>query len=161
VNIDIRYTYVTDLGYLRQWMQSPGMLHWFPMKTEKEVEDSLQCWIGFCRWSCSLTATINHTPCGIGTLFLMPYKKVAHHCLFKVIVDPHWQKKGVGETLIKNLKHLAKNYFKLEMIATEVFDDNPIIRLLEKNGFKEVFRQEKYIKENGKYRARVFMEAKL
>jgi RimJ/RimL family protein N-acetyltransferase len=161
VNIDIRYTYVTDLGYLRQWMQSPGMLKWFPMKTEKEVEDALQCWIGFCRWSCSLTATINHTPCGIGTLFLMPYKKVAHHCLFKLIVDPHWQRKGVGDTLLKNLKHLAKNYFHLEMIATEVFVDNPMIKLAEKHGFSEIYRQEKYVKDEGKYRARVCMEVRL
>ena len=105
---DIRYTYVTDISYLRQWIRSPGMLQWFPMTEEKEVEDALQCWIGFCRWSCSITATVNHIPCGIGTLFLMPYKKVAHHCLFKVIVDPNFQKKGIGNALIRNLKHLAK-----------------------------------------------------
>ena len=48
----------------------------------------------FAAGAASLTATINHVPCGIGTLFLMPYKKVAHHCLFKLIVDPHWQRKG-------------------------------------------------------------------
>jgi putative acetyltransferase len=160
-NFDIRYTYTTDLSYLRQWIQLPGMLKWFPMKTEKEVEDALQCWIGFCRWNSSLTATVNHTPCGMGTLFLMPYKKVAHQCLFKVIVDPIWQKKGVGEALIRNLKHLAKTYFHLEMIATEVFDDNPLIPLLLKNGFAEIFRQEQYLKDEGQYKARVFLEAQV
>lgn len=161
MNIDIRYTYITDLSYLRQWMQTPGMSHWFPMKTEKEIEDALQCWIGFARWSCSLTATVSSKPCGIATLFLMPYKKVAHHCLFKIVVDPKWQRKGVGTELIRNLKHLAKNYFRLEMIETEVFDDNPIIDLLLKHGFTEIFRQEKYVKEDGKYRARVCLEARL
>ena len=160
-NFDIRYTYTTDLSYLRQWMQTPGMLKWFPMKTEKEMEDALQCWIGFCRWNSSLTATVNHMPCGMGTLFLMPYKKVAHQCLFKVIVDPKWQKKGIGEALIRNLKHLAKTYFRLEMIATEVFDDNPLIPLLLKNGFTEIFRQEKYVKDEEQYKARVFLEARL
>ena len=47
--LDIRYTYVTDISYLRQWIKSPGMLKWFPMTEEKEVEDALQCWIGFSR----------------------------------------------------------------------------------------------------------------
>lgn len=159
--LDIRYTYVTDISYLRQWVLFPGMLQWFPMGTEKEIEDALQCWIGFSRWSASLTATINHVPCGIGTLFLMPYKKVAHHCLFKVIVDPHWQKKGVGSSLVKNLKHLARNYFHLEAIASEVFEGNPLIHLLEKSGFHEVFRQERAVKDKEEYKARIFLEAQL
>lgn len=158
---DIRYTYLTDMSYLRQWVMSPGMLKWFPMSTEKEIEDALQCWIGFCRWSSSITATVNHVPCGIGTLFLMPYKKVAHHCLFKLIVDPHWQRKGIGQALVRNLKHLAKTYFHLEIIATEVFEGNPIISLLKKEGFNEVFRQEKFVKDEGGYKARVFLETRL
>lgn len=159
--LDIRYTYVTDISYLRQWIKSPGMLKWFPMTEEKEVEDALQCWIGFSRWSCSITATINHIPCGIGTLFLMPYKKVAHHCLFKVIVDPHHQRKGIGNTLIRNLKHLAKSYFHLEMISTEVFEGNPIISVLEKNNFQEIFRQRNFVKTEDGYKARIFLETKL
>ena len=158
---DIRYTYVTDVLYLKQWLQSPGMLDVFPMTTEKELEDAAQCWIGFCRWSCSLTATVSHVPCAIGTLFLMPYKKVAHHCLCKIIVDPKWQRKGIGSSLVRNLKHLAKNYFHLEMMALEVFEGNPIIELLKKEGFYEVFRQEKFVKAQGVYKARVFMEARL
>ncbi len=158
---DIRYTYVTDITYLRQWIQSPGMLKWFPMSTEKEIEDAIQCWIGFCRWSASITATVNHIPCGIGTLFLMPYKKVAHHCLFKIIVDPNFQKRGIGDSLIRNLKHLAQNYFRLEMLSTEVFEGNPIISLLGKNGFREIFRQEKYVKDEEGYHARVFFEVHL
>ncbi len=158
---DIRYTYVTDLTYLRQWIQSPGVLDWFPMTTEKEIEDALQCWIGFSRWSCSVTATINHVPCAIGTLFLMPYKKVAHHCLFQLIVDPHWQRKGIGHAMVRNLKHLAKNYFHLEMLSIETFEGNSIIPLVKKNGFEEVFRQEKFIKIDGRYKARIFLETKL
>lgn len=161
-NFDIRYTYVTDITYLRQWVWSEGMLQWFPMSTEKEVEDAIQCWIGFSRWSSSLTATINHVPCAIGTLFLMPYKKVAHHCLFKVIVDPKHQKKGIGSSMIKNLKHLAKNYFHLEMMNIEVFEGNPILELLKNLEFYEFARQDKYVKgEDGKYLSRILMETNL
>ena len=161
MNHDIRYTYVTDISYLRQWLKTPGMLHWFPVSAEKELEDAIQCWIGFCRWSSSLTATIDHVPCAIGTLFLMPYKKVAHHCLFKIIVDPKYQRQGIGSSLLKNLKHLAKNYFHLEMMNIEVFEGNPILDLLKKHDFYEVVRQKKFVKEDGKYLERIVMETKL
>lgn len=161
MEIDIRYTYVTDISYLRQWINAPGMLRFFPMLNEKEIEDAIQCWIGFCRWSASLTATINHTPVAIGTLFLMPYKKVAHHCLFKMIVDPQFQKKGIGNDLLRNLKHLARNYFHLEAMNIEMFEGNPIMHLLEKQDFHPIVRQEKYVKEGDEYLARILMEASL
>lgn len=158
---DLRYTHVNDLPYLREWVTNPDILHWFPMSEPKEIEDALQCWIGFSRYNCSLTAVSNGEPCGIGTLFLMPYRKVAHQCLFKIVVDPKFQRKGIGSALVKNLKHLAKNYFHLELIHIEVFEGNPLIALLEKNGFVEFTRQEKFVKENGKYRARILLEANL
>lgn len=159
--LDVRYTYVTDIGKLREWVSNPSALQWFPMKTEKEIEDALQCWIGFCRWSSSLTVTINHVPCAIGTLFLMPYRKVAHQALFKVIVDPKWQRRGIGTTLVRNLKHLAKNYFHLDLLAIEIFEGNPIKALLEKQEFKEIFIQDHFVKEDSLYRARIYMEAEL
>jgi RimJ/RimL family protein N-acetyltransferase len=156
---DIRYTYLTDTPHLREWLLTPGMLHWFPMSEEKEIEDAIQCWMGFSRYSSSLTATINDVPCGIGTLFLMPYRKVAHHCLFKIIVDPKFQRKGIGSALIKNLKHLAKNYFHLELMHIEVFEGNPMLSLLKKFDFHEFGRQEKYVKEGDKYFSRILMES--
>lgn len=159
--LDIRYTYVTDIGYLREWINHPSVMPWFPMSTEKEIEDAIQCWIGFCRWSSSLTVTIHHVPCAIGTLFLMPYRKVAHQALFKVVVDPKWQRRGIGETLIRNLKHLAQNYFRLEMIGIEMFEGNPIESILKKQGFKEIFRQNHFVKDGEGSRARVFMEVQL
>lgn len=157
--LDIRYTYITDISYLRQWVKHPSVLPWFPMSTDKEIEDALQCWIGFCRWSCSLTATISHAPCGIGTLFLMPYQKLSHQALLKIVVDPKWHKQGIGEALIRNLKHLAKNYFHLELIGAEVFSGNPLEHLLKKQGFQEIFRQEHYVKETDQ--ARVYWEVQL
>jgi len=158
---DIRYTFVTDMPFLRDWLATPGMLHWFPMSEGREVEDAIQCWIGFSRFSASLTATLNGTPCGMGTLFLMPYQKVAHHCMFKIIVDPKHQRKGIGGSLLKNLKHLAKNYFHLELMHIEVFEGNPIIHLLKKYDFHEFARQERFIKENDKYFARILFESYL
>jgi RimJ/RimL family protein N-acetyltransferase len=159
--LDIRYTYVTDTPYLREWLQLPDVQRWFPVSTEREIEDAVQCWIGFSRYSSSLTATVNGVPCGIGTLFLMPYRKVAHHCLFKIVVNPKYQKKGIGTSLLKNLKHLAKNYFHLELIHIELFEGNPLIRLLGKFDFQEFARQEKYVKDSRGYHSRILYESYL
>lgn len=156
---DIRYTYVTDITYLRQWVSQPEVLKWFPMESEKEIEDAIQCWIGFSRWSSSLTVTVNHVPCAIGTLFLMPYKKVAHHCISKMIVDPKWQRKGMGRSLLRNMKHLAKNYFHLEMLDMEIFEGNPIESLLLQEGFTKVFSQADFVNGEGGKKGRIMMEA--
>ena len=159
--IDIRYTHMNDLASMKQWVADPEVLHWFPMSEGREVDDALQCWIGFSKYNCSLTAIYKDTPVAVGTLFLMPYRKVAHHCMFKLVVDPKYQRKGIGSSLVRNLKHLAKNYFRLELMHIEVFEGNPLISLLKKEGFTEFVRQEKYVKENGKYLARILLEVNL
>ena len=133
--LDIRYTHITDEIYLRNWLMNPKLQHFLSVSNEQEVHNTVRCWLEFCRYSASLTITFNGTPCGIATLFLMPYQKVSHHCLFKIIVDPVYQQKGVGNSLLKNIIHLAKVYFKLEEIYTEVVEDNPLIHLLHKYDF--------------------------
>jgi putative acetyltransferase len=160
-DLDIRYTYVTDTPYLRDWLQKSEVQTWFPVSEEREIEDAIQCWIGFSRYSSSLTATLKGTPCGIGTLFLMPYRKVAHHCLFKLVVDPKYQHKGIGTSLLKNLKHLAKSYFHLELIHIEVFDGNPFIHLLQKFDFHEFARQDNFVKDKEVDKARILYESAL
>jgi len=161
--LDIRYSYLTDAPALREWLYDPQVQRWFPVAEEKEIEDAIQCWIGFSRYSSSLTATLDKgaTICGIATLFLMPYRKVSHHCLFKMVVDPKYQHQGIGTSLLKNLKHLAKNYFHLEMMHIEVFDKNPFIHLLHKQDFHEFARQDKFVKDKGEYHARILYESYL
>lgn len=158
---DIRYTRITDVSYLKQWLSSPEVGHFFPMGTQEEIELAVRAWINFCRYHASLTAIKDGTPLGIGTLFLFPYKKVSHQCLCKMIVDPQFHRQGVGTVLLRNLKHLAKNYFHLEIMKMEVFEGNPMIELLKKEGFHEAVRQERFVKENGQYRARLLYEAVL
>jgi RimJ/RimL family protein N-acetyltransferase len=159
--IDVRYTRILDISYVRPWLYDPNNLKWFSMTTPEEIEQALACWMSFCRYSASLTAVVNRVPCGIATLFLPPYKKVSHHCLFKVCVDPQYQGQGVGTCLIRNLKHLAKTRFKMESIYSEVFEGNPLIHLLEKLDFHEFVRQENYVKSKGHYMARILMQADL
>ncbi len=159
--LDIRYTYLTDGPQLRDWLHHPDVQKWFPVSLEKEIDDAVQCWTGFSRFSSSLTATLNGVPCGIGTLFLMPYRKVAHHCLFKIVVDPVHQRRGIGTALLRNLKHLAKNYFHLELMHIEIFEGNPILHLLKKFDFHEFARQANFVKDGDQYLARVLMESYL
>ena len=97
---------------------------------------------------------------GLTTLYLQPYRKLAHQCEFGIIVGEGYRNKGVGNELIKNLINLAKNFFlHIELLHLQVYDGNPATRLYERWGFKEFGRQSHWIKEApNDYRARVFME---
>lgn len=158
---DIRYTYLTDAPYLRDWLMKKEVQQWFPVSQDKEIDDAAQCWVGFSRYNSSLTSTIDNVPCGMGTLFLMPYKKVAHHCLFKLVVDPKHQRRGIGSGLLKNLKHLAKHHFRLELMHIEVFEGNPFVHLLEVFDFHEFARQEKFVKDGDRYLSRILYQSYL
>ncbi len=161
MEFDIRYTHLTDGPHLRDWLLLPEVQRWFPVSEEKEINDAVQCWVGFCRYNSSLTATIEGVPCAIGTLFLMPYRKVAHQCIFKMVVDPKYQKKGIGRSLLKNLKHLAKEQFHLELMHIEVFDQNPFIHLLKQFDFHEFAKQERFVKDQEQYLTRILYESHL
>lgn len=157
-DFNIRYTVAEDESFLRKWLTSTGMLHWFSMEEESEVDEMIKIWMSFIRFKCSLTATYKNKPCGIGTLFLMPYVKLIHSTMGYLIVDPSFQKKGVGTALVKNLEHLAKTYFRFERMHYEIYGDNPLVSLLEHQGFIQVFKQERYIKEEQGYLPRVVLE---
>ena len=157
--LDIRYTELSDGKHLRDWLKEPGILRWFPMCDDVEIDDAVSRWIGFARYKCSLTATINGEPAGLVTLYLQPYRKLAHQCEFGIIVGTGHRGKGLGGHLIKNAIHLAKNYFRIELLHLQVYAENPAMRLYSRWGFKEFGRQTHWIKEApDDYRARVFME---
>jgi RimJ/RimL family protein N-acetyltransferase len=157
--LDIRYTELSDGKYLRDWLREPEVRRWFPMYDDVEIDDAVGRWIGFSRYRCSLTATMNGVPCGISTLYLQPYRKLAHQCEFGIIVGAGYRNMGVGSELIKNLINLAKNYFHIELLHLQVYDGNPAMRLYSRWGFIEFGRQSHWIKEApDDYRARVFME---
>jgi len=157
---DIRYTEPGDAKYLKEWLMDPQVGRWFPMLDELEIDDAVNRWIGFCRYKCSLTATMNGIPVGLTTLYLQPYRKLAHQCEFGIIVDGEQRNKGIGTHLMKNLIHLAKTNFRIELLHLQVYQDNPAKRLYERFGFTSFGVQTKWIKEpSGEYVAREFMES--
>lgn len=160
-DVQVRYSETEDAPTLKEWLREPGILKWFPMKTENEIEDAVRHWIGFARFQCSLTATYQGKPIGMTTLYLMPYQKVAHQCLFSIIVAPDFRGRGVGTLLLNNLIHLAKEQFKLEYLYLEVYEGNPAIGLYRKFGFQEVGAQPHFIKDEGQYLSKIIMERQL
>ncbi len=146
-----------DLSSMQEWFKDPAACEAYPFNpTEKE--EALKNWVGFSKYKASLTGMLNEVPCAVGTLFLMPYKKVAHHCSFYLIVDPAHRRKGIGTAMIRNLLHLAKTRFRLESVHAEVYEPSALYPLLIKLGFEEFVRQENFMKINGQGRARLLLE---
>ncbi len=159
---DIRYTTEEDAPFLRDWLVQGDVLRWFPMSNEQEIDDSVRHWISYSKLFCSLTVTYQGVPCGLSTLYLMPYRKVQHHCLFSIIVAQEHRGRGVGSYLLNNIVALAKNQFRLEALYLEVYQGNPAIKLYQRFGFKEVGVHPKFIKEaDGTYIDKILMEREL
>lgn len=157
-DFDIRYTEPDDAKHLQSWLSDPVTLQWFPMREAVEIEDSVRRWIGFSRYRCSLTATISGVPCGLTTLYLQAYKTLAHQCEFGIIVSPNHRGIGVGSQLLRNVMHLAKNQFHVELLHLQCHAENPAMNLYRKFGFREYGRQSHWEKDGDVYVARVMME---
>lgn len=155
---DIRYSSLDDLSVLQQWFADPVERRPFPFETDIETEDVLKNWIGFSRYKAALTGMIDSVPVAMGTLFLMPYRKVAHHASFYLIVAPDHRRRGIGTSMVRNLLHLAKTRFSLESISVEIYEPNPIVSILKKNKFEPFARQENFVKIDGVGHARLLME---
>lgn len=156
-DFDIRFTEMNDLEFLRKWCSYEGACDDFPFGFE-EMEDALKNWIGFSKFKASLTGTLQNVPCAIGTLFLMPYKKVAHHCSFYLMVDPEHRRKGIGLAMVRNLIHLAKTRFRLEAMHAELYEPSLLMPLLETLGFEVFARQDNFVHVDGCKRPRILME---
>lgn len=156
--IEVRYTEPDDAKYLKDWLMEPGILRWFPMLDEVEIDDAVLRWIAFYRYKCSLTIVKDGVPCGIATLYLQPYKKIAHQCEFGIIVGKGYRDAGIGSHLLSSLMQLAKEKFRIELLHLQVYAENPAIGFYERFGFKEFGRQTKWLKEDGRYVGRIFME---
>lgn len=157
LDFDIRYSTMEDLDYLKKWLEKKEEVENFPFN-DQEKGVALKNWIGFSKYKASLTAVVDGVPSAVGTLFLMPYRKVAHHCSFYLIVDPKYRLRGIGTSMVKNLLHLAKTQFRLENVHVEVFSGTKLIPILQKEGFKEIVRQDNFMKVGGKSKARLIWE---
>lgn len=158
----IRYTKPEDATEMRKWFEEKKVLQWFPCLDAWEIDDSVQRWVSFYRYRCSLSAEINGKAVGICTLYLQPYRRLMHQCEFGIIVDRNHRGKGIGEKLLRSLMKMAKEKFQIEDLCLQVYYGNPAVRLYERLGFVEYGRQDHWIKEpNGDYIGRIFMQRPL
>ncbi len=159
VSFDIRYSQMEDFHPLHAWLSDPATHIWFPPSIPREIEEFAKNWIGFSRFRSSLTATAQGVPVAVGTLFLLPYKKVAHQCSFYLVVAPEMRRKGVGSSMVKNLLNLAQNYFHFESVYADVYEGCPLLPLLEKKfSFQQIDYQERFVKNPTGYLARIIVE---
>lgn len=154
----IRLTEAGDAPYLREWLLEPEVGQWFPMEDVNETEDAVKRWISLHRYKCSLTAVWHDVPCGIATLYLQPYRKLAHQSEFGIVVGGGFRNKGVGGHLLSHLMDMAVTDFNIELLHLQVYAGNPAIPFYERFGFREFGRQTHWSKKGNAFVGRIFME---
>ena len=156
--ISIRFSVEEDTRLLIEWLQQPGVLQWFPLCDPREIEDAARIWISYTKYDSVLTALWDNHPCGIATLYISPFRKLAHQCLLAIIVDEAYRGKGVGTYLLGELERLAKERFKIELLHLEVYEGNPAIHLYQRLGFVQYGYQRHFIKQGGQYLGKIMMQ---
>jgi len=149
-----------DLKYLIEWLLQPGVLQWFPLADVREVEDAARIWMSYAQQKAVLTALWDGVPCGIANLYLQPFRKLAHQCLFAIIVDEAHRGKGVGKKLLNDLIALART-LHIEKLHLEVYEGNPAIHLYQRMEFLEYGRQKRFVKDRGVYTTKILMQKKI
>lgn len=160
-HLTLRLGEESDQKYLIEWLLQPGVLEGFPLSDLREIEDAARIWISYYKQEAVLIALWDGVPCGIANLYLQPYQKLSHQCLFAIIVDEKHRGKGIGATLLKELMILAKEKFKLEYLHLEVYEGNPAIRLYRRLGFKEYGVHRHFMKDKGRYLDKILMQKML
>lgn len=161
MKVEIRPATQDDAVYLREWLNDPEVLRWFPMNDEREVEDSVRIWMSYTKIEAGIMALVDGEPAGLSNLYIQPYEKFKHQCLFSILVSGKFRGKGVGTKLLEALKKYAKEKFHIEILHLEVYDGNPAAALYKRMGFKEYGRHSKFIKLGETYTDKVFMQQTL
>ena len=161
MTIHIRLSKEEEAPILAEWIAQPDDLRWFPMTDQREIDDAVKIWAGYTRMGASFTAEYEGQRAGMAVLYLQPYQKLAHHCLFAIIVEAKHRNLGVGRALIEHFEKVARDQFHIEIIHLEVYENNPAIHLYERLGFKEYGRHPRFIKVDGKYICKILMQKKI
>lgn len=161
-NLTFRITKKSDGPYLKQWLLEPGVIKWFPMVNEREIDDSVRIWLTYDKGGSAITVECQGEPAGMAVLYINPFEKLKHQCLFAIIVGGKFRGKGIGTQLLDYIFALAKDKYGIQLIHLEVYEQNPAISLYKRSGFVEYGRHERFLKENPKtYRAKILMQKRL
>ena len=157
--ISVRLLIPEDQPLLVEWLWQPGVLQWFPLVDQREIEDAVRIWMNYGAKKAGLMGLWDGVPCGTAVLNLQTDPKLAHQCLLSILVDEKFRGRGVGTKLIEALMVLAKEEFQIELLHLEVYQGNPAIRLYERMGFVQYGSHPRFMKEpDGRYLDKVMMQ---
>lgn len=158
----IRVAKEEDQELLKIWLRDPAVMPWFPLDSEREIEDAVKIWLSYAPLKAAYTLEYEGKVAGMAVIYVHKYKKLQHQSLFAIILDEKYRGKGLGTQLMKYLIEEAKQSHGIELLHLEVYEGNPAQRLYEKLGFKEYGRQTHFLKEkNGVYRTKINMQLPL
>jgi GNAT superfamily N-acetyltransferase len=143
---DIRYFDDKDSAILNELLLNPQIQKWFPLSSTMDVELFVRNWTNFSKYRAAITAVWDQKPIGFGCIFLLPYRKVAIHTMAYLVVDPEFQKKGVGTSILRNLIHLSREFKIIEKVQCEIYSGCPLESILKKLSFKKAFTQEGFVR---------------
>lgn len=152
-----------DQKYLVEWLLQPGVLEGFPLYDLREIEDAAKLWMSYSKQGSALIALCDGEPCGTAVLYISPYRKLAHQCLFAIIVDEKRRGQGVGTALLQELTRLAKEKFHISLLHLEVYEGNLAIELYQKLGFVRYGFQRHFVKvpHENRYIGKIMMQKRL
>ena len=157
----IRPSVDTDSEALKSWLGEKGILAYFPMCNEMEVDDSIRLWMSFAPKGAAYTYEKGGEVAGMAVIYLQPFAKLKHQALFAIIVSPKYRGQGIGTELLHHLEKSAAEDHGIELLHLEVYEDNPAYNLYKRLGFKEYTKQERFLREGDKYFTKVCMEKEL
>ena len=160
--IQTRVSKQEDAPHLTRWLMQPGVLKWFPMCDQREVNDAVKVWMNYAKKGAAFTTLCKKKPCGMANLYIQNVKKLAHQCLFSIIVDEKYRGQGIGTVMLKNLLNTAKEKFHIQLIHLEVYEGNPAMALYQRVGFKQYGCHKGFLRESdGVYRDKILMQMNL
>ena len=158
----IRPTIDEDGVALKDWLSEEGILAYFPMCNDSEVDESIRLWFSFSPKNSAFTYEKDGQPAGMAVIYLQPFEKHKHIALFAIIVDPRFRGEGIGSKLIRHLEKTGKNDLGLEILHLEVYEGNPAYDLYKRLGYKEYGKQKRFLREApNKYSTKVCMQKEL
>ena len=143
---DIRYFEEKEAPILKNHLLNPLIQKWFPLSSEIDVDLFTRNWVNFAKHRTAITAPWDQQPIGFGAIFLLPYKKVAIHTMAYLLVDPAFQRKGVGTSLMRNLIHLSRDFRIIEKVQCEIYQGCALEGILKRLSFEKAFTQEGFVR---------------
>ena len=161
MNIQFRRCQPEDGIPLKEWLDHPDILRYFPMDNTFEVDDAVRIWLSYSQLNAALSCEVDGQLAGMVVYYLQALTKLKHHCLFAIINSPDFRGKGVGTRFLEEIIRHAKEELHLEKLHLEVYEGNAAQKLYERFGFVEYGRHEKFLKKGNEYITKIVMEKEL